>query len=167
MSVGRYQFGMLYGAEMATYNAPYTVNMSDTPVNFTNYWKVLVPADDLQNPDYNGVHTRHAIEMFLLFFYHNIILMCMLMLGKASVKASIASDKDKIKKFFNGVFGPCFAICNACGGASGGDKMGYALPADEMYRLKRQQTTGVSHAASKTVVVEPGKVAPAAASETA
>jgi hypothetical protein len=55
MSVSRYSFQLLWGAELEALDAPYAVNLSTTPVNFTNYWRALVPKDDLQDPNYNQV----------------------------------------------------------------------------------------------------------------
>lgn len=58
MSVGRNAFQMLWGSEMRALDAPYAVNLSTTPVNFTNYWRALVPEDKLESPNYTHVYSQ-------------------------------------------------------------------------------------------------------------
>jgi len=137
-SVGRYSFSMLYGAEMAAFDAKYLVNMSSTnPVNFTNYWKVMVSEDDLQDPDYAFITTINAVYMTILFVVHNIVLIVLLFLAKASVKASISTEEDKYKKAFSQLCFQVTSCCNFFRGGVAGEALGFKAPHAEMARVSR------------------------------
>jgi len=139
MSVSRYSFQLLWGAELEALDAPYAVNLSTTPVNFTNYWRALVPKDDLQDPNYNQVLGSAIGALIWLFIVHQAIVVALLFLGKTSVKAAIASTTEPCKNAYAntcvslvGCFSSLFGCC------SGHEEFGYGAPPDELRRSLRE-----------------------------